>query len=728
MWCDAECKNSVGVPKWVSLALLVLFAASPVALLACDDDPKVNPAAQPDLTQEIDEDLGDLSDLLDVQETDTESAPTELVFELDSPRDSASTFFDFPFPSDLNTSAQGGPDFVGIDNPRKISQLMGLATSAGDLDGYPALPVAWFRFTGPVAQQDESVVIAASVESPLLLVDVDTSSSERGRLFPVVAHNLTKDYYTATNVLAFAPRPGFVLRPGRTYAFVVRTALGDAEGQPLAVNATFAALAAGQTPSSPRGAEAVALYQPLWETLQTLSIDPSELAGATVFTTANTVAVTAAMGDTILEQYDATIENLAIDPVDGLDHPFYCELHGEMTVPQFQKGSAPFDTEGNFELDADGLPMWQRDETIPVVVTIPRAPMPADGYPLVLYFHGSGGLSNQLVDRGPYFVSHGPTTIGEGPAFVVAQHGFAMAGSAHPVNPERVPGADSLAYLNFNNLKAMRDTFRQGTFEQRLYLEALLRLRIPPATLAACSEATLPTGETDFFFQADEALAMGQSMGGAYTNMVGATEPLIKAVVPTGAGGFWTYFVLETTLLPAGDILPMLMSTTTDLTFMHPLLHMVQSSFDPCEPFNYMPRLGQNPLEGHPVRSVYEPVGPRDSYFPSVIYDAASLAYHHPQAGAVIWNGVQEALALGGLDGVKDYPVSLDAVSVDGTAYTGVLVQFVGDSDGFSDPHDLFAQLEEVKHQYSCFFETFHKTGVAIVPEPAPMDTACEGL
>ena len=73
-------------------------------------------------------------------------------------------------------------------------------------------------------------------------------------------------------------------------------------------------------------------------------------------------------------------------------------------------------------------------------------------------------------------------TPGQGPAYVMAPHGFAMAGSALPLNPERVPGASEFAYLNFNNLAAFRDTFRQGIIEQRMFIDALAKLAIDPAT------------------------------------------------------------------------------------------------------------------------------------------------------------------------------------------------------------------------------------------------------
>ena len=182
--------------------------------------------------------------------------------------------------------------------------------------------------------------------------------------------------------------------------------------------------------------------------------------------------------------------------------------------------------------------------------------MPDGGYPLMIYFHGSGGLSSAAVDMGRSPTADAPGEKGKGPAWVVAPHGFAIAASALPVNPERLPGAAETAYLNFNNPAAFRDTFRQGVIEQRLFLAALRGLEIPPATLASCSGPTLPASATSYHFDPDKLVAQGQSMGGMYTNLISAVEPRIKASVPTGAGGYWTYFIPKTTLISnvAGSI------------------------------------------------------------------------------------------------------------------------------------------------------------------------------
>ncbi len=140
----------------------------------------------------------------------------------------------------------------------------------------------------------------------------------------------------------------------------------------------------------------------------------------------------------------------------------------------------------------------------------------------------------------------------------------------------------------------------------------------------------------------------------------------------------------------------------------------------------YMPRLARRPLSGHPVRSIYEPVGKDDPYFSIEIYDAASLAYGHKEGGDAVWPSMQTALKLDGKDGLLPYPITQDLQSEGGGKYTGGIVQYLG--DGVADSHRIYRQLDQVKYQYGCFHETFFKKGVATIPAPAPLGTPCPGL
>jgi hypothetical protein len=678
------------------------------------------------------------------------SASFDLTADLGSP----DHFYDAPYPSDLRLTATGTPDLTGLPYPSFLTTIPGLVTAAMEHPGFPVVPVAYFRWSGPLRPLDASQVIAADKASTILLVDVDPASSDRGTLVPTVATTPPADGWVPDDILAIAQRPGFVLHPKRRYAFVVKKTLGDANGTPLASSAALDAMKAGKAPAGPKGAAALALYAPLWDTLQRIGVDAADVAAATVFTTGDVVAETADLASRVSAKYTITIDNLAANPANAAIQGRYCELVGRVDYPQFQQGTPPFDTQGSFVFGADGLPIKQRDEDAPIVITLPIGQMPASGFPLVTYFHGSGDLSSAVVDDGTWVPTNdlskcppgamldgwngtascnmgdpmcvmGCHLAGQGPAYVLAPFGFAMAASALPVNPERLPGAGETAYLNLNNLSAMRDVFRQGVLEQHLYLDALSKLTIDPALLGACTGVTLPAGATAFKFDTSHVLAQGQSMGGMYTNLVTAAEPRIKAALPTGAGGYWSHFILITPLFPnaASLVGTVLLGTQQPLTFLHPGLNLFETAAEAVDPMVSAPRLARRPLPGYPLRPVYEPVGQGDSYFPELTYDAMAVAYGHAQVGSVVWSTMQSALKLEGKDGIVPYSASNDLTSESGAPYTGVVVQYAG--DGVYDPHVIYTQLDAVKYQYGCFFSTFLETGTAVVPAPAPLGTPC---
>lgn len=709
------------------------FPLLAVLLLACSsDDPAPAPPAAP-----------------------VAVAGTQVRFDLNSELATPETFFQFPYPSDLRLK-DGSPDVRGWPNPRGLALVEGLRVSAAERKGFPVLPAAYFLFDAPLKERQPEELIPAAVDAPVMLVDIDATSPEQGRLYPMVASTLPPDDYTPENLLAVAPRPGFVLAPRRTYAFVVLRSLGDAAGAPLGVPVELEALKAGVVPGGAQGKAAAEQYAALWPVLKKIGVDTAQVAAATVFSTVDVVDDLFTLSTKLKGQYKLEITGLQVDPTDGAKHKDYCELVGKVVYPQFQRGTPPFNKDGTFDFSQGELPVKQRDEEAPITLTLPKGPMPAGGYPLAMFFHGSGGLSTAVVDRGTWRNTENPAdcppwpatlkcdkkkndpetlldewekkrgcnTAGEGPAFTMAQRGFAMAASALPLNPERLSCAEELAYLNFNNLAAFRDTFRQGAIEQRLFIEALSTLTIDPSVVAACEGMSLPAGATSYSFSMDTLVAMGQSMGGMYTNMIGAVEPRIRAVAPTGAGGFWSYFILKTKLLANIDkAVGSLLVTKAPLQYLHPTLQLLETSWEPAEPLVYMPRLGKNPLPDHPSRAIYEPVGKDDSYFPIELFDAVALAYKHPQAGEEVWPSMQQALSLDGRAGLLPYPVTDNNDALSGTKYTGAVIQYPG--DGVYDPHALYSQRSEVKYQYSCFFESLLKKGKASIPAPAPAGSPC---
>ena len=653
-------------------------------------------------------------------------AGTAVVFDLDADLGDPARFYDLPYPSDLRLDEAGRPMLDGFPFPRANGIIVPVWEAAARRRGFPAVGAAYFRFEAALAPRDPRAPIAASPDAPVLIVDVDPSSPERGRLFPAIADVLEEDPYTPAHVLVTAPFPGIVLSPNRLYAVVIRRSLGDATGAPLGVPEEVATLRGGGSPPGERGVAMRELLAPVWPTLDAIAVPRGDVAAVTAFTTGDVVAEMAELASAVAERHPVEIEGLAIDPDDGALHERFCELHGFVRFPQFQRGEPPFDQDGLFETGADGLPILQREEEAPVTITLPRTPMPSEGYPVAIYFHGSGGLSTQVVDRGRVDAAGGTPARGEGPAHVLAAHGLATVASALPLNPQRLADAGSREYLNFLNLGAYPDTFRQTTIEQRLLIDAVSRLRLDPAVVEGCAGPTPPAGESQLRLDVSRTVALGQSLGAQVVNMAGATDARIGAAVPTGSGGLWSLVVLEAELvsgIPLDGVVPALLGTTARVDSLHPGLQLVQTAFEPADPVVYAARLAQDPLPGHPTRSVFIAAGLDDPGFSNRIYAAMSLASGTEQAGDVLSPEFPEALSLGGLGGLAAYPAAENVVSAAGVPYTGVVAQY--ESDGILDSHHIFAQRDEVKHQYGCFFATYVAGGRAVVPAPAPLGTSC---
>lgn len=629
--------------------------------------------------------------------------PHTIAFDLDSTLATSATYWSLPYPSDLRLAADGTVDFTGFPNTFAKPVVTDLLVGAKRRAGYPVMPIAYVKFTDTAPDH-----ALADTTPDATIVDIDPGSPELGSKYPVVAQTLVEDAYTGTGLVALAPFPGLVLRASTRYAFVISKTFAPGTEVPQ----QFAELVAGTSSH----AAATALYAPLWPALETIGVAKADVLVATVFTTSDQVSVLQARSEAVRAAQHVTIDNVHVDPTDGAAHTGYCELLATATLPQFQTGTAPFDRDGIFEYDAAGTPIVQGALTVPITLTIPNGPMPANGWPLWQFFHGSGGASYDLVDDGPSATADGPPLVGEGPGAVVARRGIAAVAAAMPLNPERLANASEYAYLNFNNLSAFPFTFQQGVIEQRLLLDALVELQIPAATLATCTGAA----QTIHHFDSTKLVAGGHSMGGMYTNMIAAVEPRFGAITPFGAGGFWNLMILETAIVPGarGLLSAILGVDPTTISFVHPTLGLIEHGWEIADPINSMARLVRRPLAGTHPRNIYEPIGMDDKFFPNDDFDAVALAYGNREAGDIVWPSTQTSLAVDHLDGLVAYPVVGDR-----TPTTAVVVQY--HDDGMLDAHYIHRQLDAVKYQYGCFLQTFLRDGTAIVAAPAALSSAC---
>lgn len=632
-------------------------------------------------------------------------------------------WLDHPWPSLARRTADGHLDPTQIPQPPRPASapttptlVDGVYAALADRPGDSQLPVAYFRFDAPLPKLDATAVVTPGPDARLWLIALDRPSAEA---LPVVAQTLEPDAYAPAHTLALTPRPGFVLRPKARYAFVVLRGLGDAAGAPLGVPATLRnLLSVAQRGVAGTRAEALrAPFAALRAALAQHGIAVDEVAAATVVHTADAPAELAALAQGLRARVAPVVSGLHLDPDDGAQHERFCELHGTVRLPQLQRGVPPFATEGLIAFDADGAPIIQGEAEVPVVITVPRAQMPASGWPMVLYLHGTDGLATQVVDRGPAAGPGEPPAKGKGPAHWLAQQGLVAVGVALPVNPERAPGAPKGAYLNLGNLAAFRDTVRQGVVEQPLLLDALAALQIPAETLAGCAGPSLPAPATSHRLATAAVGLLGQSQGGMYAYLVAAVEPRVRVVVPTGAGALWSHYILITSKLPAAPAIAALLGTDVPLRWLHPAMSVLQTAWEPTESLIAAPRLWRWPI-GAEGRDVLQPVGLGDSFYPPQLFDALALAIGHRQAGAEVWPSMQQALALDGRAGLLGYPVRATdlAGGPAAIAVTSAALQHAG--DGWSDPHGIVYQDVALQQQVGAFLASGLRAAPATLDAP----------
>jgi len=634
-------------------------------------------------------------------------------------------FFDLPFPSDLRRQPDGALDLHGFPNPLHTKTIARYQQAISKGYGYSTAPTIYFHFSGPIQESNLPASPAESIrpESSVFLVDVDPNSPERGRRFPLILRFYAERpslFMGPENLLALLPLPGFVLRENTTYAAVVMKNLASKDGRPLAASAEFQTLAQGKTPEAKLGAAAAESYRPLWAWLQEAGIPTEEVAGATVFTTGDPTA-------RMLRIFEAVERMPALRPEAPLklqrEYPDYYVLEGTFRAPQFQTGTPPYKNGkgGWMVFDDQGYPIVQREETVPFVVCVPKGQMPASGFPLLLYIHGTAGKSTQVVDRGRQPDPQTPAPEGTGPALVAARRGIASAGAALPVSGERGGDPMMISFYKFWNPESLRDNIRQSVAEAALFLRLLQALRIDPKLCPAADASASASGL--IFFDPKRTAAMGQSLGSLIVGIYAAVEPGIQAVIPSGAGGHWGWLASKGNYFDWAYLRKRNLGVTEALgaDIFHPLLALMENGLAEADPLSYAPHVILQPLPGRAPKHVWLSIGLYDHYFKPEAQNAIAAGLGLDAAGELPEKSLLDFLALDGRR-VLDYPIS-DNLKVDGRSITGVAAQYP--QDGILDGHHINFQLDQTKYQYGCFLKTLFETGEPTVFAPKPLDSPC---
>lgn len=643
------------------------------------------------------------------------AAPVTIAFD-----PSSADFWALPFPSDLRRQPDGSYGFRNYPlqpGGRAVSNtLVEMWLSSADervRDGFGVDSAVYFLASGDLDVSSLPATAADSTEAgaSAYLLDVDPSSPERGRRLPMrVSFRATGDRYAPARLIQLVPVYGVVRRPSTLYAAVLTTGVKDTSGVPVGRSAPF----------HERLEDGDAHLAPLIEALEAEGADLDQVVAAAVFRTMDP----SALARKIAAWTEALpAPTLAAGWKVAQEYQSYQVLTSTYTVPVIQGGERPYDDrgEGRIVFDAAGLPVVQSTQQVRLSLTVPKSPMPAGGFPLVMYLHGSGGEWYEGIDRSALPPTsprrQQPDTVpGAGPAEFLARRGMMMAGFDFPIHGNRhdPPDTTGLVFYNlFGNVDATIDNYHVATMEL-LILSRLLSTLSLEASLAPTLDAG---GAADGRIRVDarRLMGMGHSMGSTLGVPWAALDPRIQAFFVSGGGG--SLAAIASTALEPTELRPVVESFVElgpggTLDEAHPLLHAFQNVWDLVDPIARARHVVHEPFPGIPAKHVFMTAGVRDGYFHPLAQNAMAGALGLSLGNEAIDPGLSEVLGLAGRA-----PLTLPGGQNVG-GKTAVVTHY---AVPFNLGHYVAFDREDARHQYTCFLASLGQR----VPAAGALDAPC---
>jgi len=586
------------------------------------DSPAADVAVEADPTRQIETEVGpglDTTDILAVVRFDL----------------TTDGFFDTPWPHDIRRLANGNPDFATFPNSNHVMIDRFTTTLEENVSGYSAMPVNYVLLD----PAPDDLVVPTPREtlessSPVQLLELGDGCGAR---IPMrIGYTSDGDLYRPKGLLSTTPVVGFPLSPNTTYALLVTRELGQDEGLGLGPDAEMVAL----IERTHDDAELGAMYEPLWQCLSDEQIAAGSLAAASVFTTGDPVAEVRTIVDTVSDPN----QTLGPQVTDWAEREIGDDRNdvsytGWYQTPIYQAGEPPYESEGGFVIDGSGLPVVQRWESVPFIIT-----WPAEGegpFPVLIWIDGTGArLTGHVRDD---------TTQ------AALEAGFAVAAFSPQFHgPRAVPDSDPVLHsFNYLNPESGRTVFRQQAVDTSYFVRVLQE--------AVGDLPNLPKLDTDHLVYG------GHSQGGLVGALVAALEEDIDAFFLNGTGSYVSETVLERK--DPFDIEQMvidLLAVEGELDVMHPVIAVIQMGSDTVDSYNYAGYW--RGWDGHESGShVFMSNGQNDHTTPSALIDhltvAADLAPISPAGWDVdpydLWWRSEEAT-----------PIQGNRVALDGSALT----------------------------------------------------------
>jgi len=431
--------------------------------------------------------------------------------------------------------------------------------------------------------------------------------------------------YICDRYMVMRPPFGRPLRPGTTYAAIVRRIVMDEAGTAFGPDSDFSAMLADAAPADPDLAAAWAAYAPLRAYLADdkapVKLTADELAAVAVFTTEKIEDPLAAIHTAVAAAPAPALSALvrcndpgAVSPCDdgltGAAHQRGCfpsqlagasfdEYQGTISLPVFQQGTPPYlepQDGGGIKLASDGTASIVRNEAVCISLAVPHGTAPATGWPLVLYSHGTGGSYRSAVELG-LAEDYAKGAASGGLAVPLATLGYdGILHGTRKGNSSKDVG--ELVY-NFLNPRAARDNA----------LQAAADLWAIPRVLDGFAAQSIK-------IESAQVALYGHSQGGNAASLALAFKSGYGAVVMSGTGGTLIFTLLQKSQpVNLADLLPFVLGENTVGTN-DPVLNLMQMYFERSDSVNFARHLFLEPsldVSRHHALHVY---GTNDSYSP----------------------------------------------------------------------------------------------------------------
>lgn len=478
---------------------------------------------------------------------------------------------DVPFPSDLYRDADGRIAIGAIPNPRSDATVFE-ATRAllAARDGFCTTCNAVFAVEGELSVEALPAAGAPpSWEDAIVIVDVEPTSPEHGRLFGV-----RWQWDAEQAVLTVRPARGETLAGGRRYAIAITDAAEGGDGLPLAPAPAFASVRDG-APAGPEGPEgsapslveaAAAVLAPTLAELEGLGLPRDRVRALAAFRTEDPTADLRAIRAVIAEHpvpilaVDAVWEGEALDvllgvpevsgpgidlsPTSGTEgtaaiahETVEIVVAGRFAAPRFVAGDGV--EIGATLRDAEDRPVSAHDEEVPFLLIVPKNADLSE-LPVVVMHHGfnaSRTTGFALAD-----------TAGRAGFAVLAIDAFQHGDRAASASDERhamrgdFPGPDGFAETSTLDVSARTFGLSGGPDDMTLFPGYALGAFEQFAADAMSAIALVRQEELQALQAADPRLAelafdaeciayVGNSMGAVVGVSVVTAEPNVRAAV-----------------------------------------------------------------------------------------------------------------------------------------------------------------------------------------------------